>query len=85
MSKVYCPNCQSVTKMDSKGSARQLMSEDRVYYKRQKMCQKCNKVITTVEVEESLIQEYDILKKLVGKINSEIRPFVAKGLNLSKK
>lgn len=85
MSKVYCPHCQSVTKMDAKGSARQLLREDRVYYRRQKSCQKCNTIITTVEVEESLIKEYDNLKNLIEEISTQIRPFVKKRLLKLKK
>jgi transcriptional regulator NrdR family protein len=76
MAKVYCPHCRSVTGMDAKGSARQLLREDRVYYKRQKTCKKCKEIITTVEVEESLVQEYDQIKKLLEEINTQIKPFV---------
>jgi hypothetical protein len=76
MSTAYCPNCKSITKMNAKGAAKQPLREYRFYYKRQKTCAKCNEVITTVEVEESLIMEYDKLKLLMNELHAQIRPYV---------
>ena len=91
MSRMYCRYCKGITEVNVTGGSKQSLREKRTYVKRVRTCQSCNKNITTIEVDEKVLLDFEASKNLINKISDDIKkynnPFRTPllGLDLRKK